>query len=75
LVTPTGAVPLEPYNGWVACDTNDVGIVGAFFPYSDNGGSSISPSSFENAGSEICVTGTAGLVIDGCKPPRAKMFK
>lgn len=61
----TGPVAINPNNGWVACDTNTVGIEGAFFTYSDGVGSTIMPDTFEAAGTEICVTGEVGQVVDG----------
>lgn len=56
----TGPVPLEANDGWVDCSSNDVGIQGEFFTYSDGNGSTIT-SSF--TGDEICVEGTAGQVV------------
>lgn len=61
----TAPVPLEPNDGWVDCSSNDVGIQGEFFTYSDGNGSTITPSGFSNAGDEICVEGTAGQIVGG----------
>lgn len=61
----TGPVPINPVNGWVACADNTIGIEGAFFTYSDGISSTIAPLSFDAAGSDICVSGTVGQVVDG----------
>jgi len=61
----TGPVPITPNNGWVPCDSNTVGIEGAFFTYYDETGSTIMPANFETAGAEICVSGEVGLVDEG----------
>lgn len=61
----TAPEPLEPVDGWVACNSNTAGVEGAFFVYSDGVGSTIMPDDFTSAGTEICVTGETGQVIDG----------
>ena len=50
---------ITPLDGWVDASTNDVGIQGAWYTFSD-GVSTIVPASdpfFEGAGSQICVSG------------------
>jgi len=54
--TPTTTpVALTADDGWVDCSSNDIGIQGEFFTYSD-GTSTITPAF---TGDEICVSGTA----------------
>lgn len=55
----TGAVPLVPDDGWIDCSTNDIGVQGEFFTYSD--GTSTITSAF--TGDDICVEGTAGRAV------------
>jgi hypothetical protein len=58
----TAPVSITPSDGWVPCDSNTVGIEGAFFTYFDEVASTIMPTTFESAGADICVTGEVGLV-------------
>lgn len=62
----TGAGPLiTPVDGWVAAETNGVGIQGSFFTSSDllNGGNStVAPSTFGASGADICVSGSVGPI-------------
>lgn len=58
-------MPISPTDGWVSCDTNTLGIEGAFYTYDDGAGSTITPANFDGAGTEICVTGEVGQVVDG----------
>jgi hypothetical protein len=60
----SAAVTLMPQNGYVSCDSNTIGLQGYFFTYADMGGSTIMPANFEMMGSDICVNGTAGQVMD-----------
>jgi hypothetical protein len=58
-------VALTPLNGWVAPDSNGLGIQGNFFVASDASGggpSSVTPSNFGRLGPDICVAGRAGPV-------------
>jgi len=61
----SGAEPIVPSNGWVACGTNAAGIEGAFFTFGDGITSTITPANFEASGSEVCVSGEVGQVVEG----------
>ncbi len=60
-VVPEPSAALVPVDGWVARETNTVGIEGAFYTYSD-GVSAYEPDTspfFEGAGPDICLAGSA----------------
>jgi hypothetical protein len=61
----TAAETLMPTDGWVGCTTNAAGVEGAFFTFGDGLTSTIMPTDFAGSGSEICVTGEVGQVVDG----------
>jgi len=51
---------LVPVDGWVDGSTNDVGIQGSWYTYSDEGATVVPADEpfFDGAGSEICISGT-----------------
>lgn len=61
----TSPVAIVPVDGYVACDTNPIGVEGYFYTYHDDLGSSIDPADFGQAGSEICVSGEVAQAPGG----------
>jgi hypothetical protein len=54
--TEAKRVMLNAVNGWIDGSTNDVGIQGLWYTFTD-GVNSITPADFKSSGTEICVSG------------------
>jgi hypothetical protein len=67
-------VPLTPTNGWVDIMSNDLGIQGAVFAYSDKVSGMDLVGTFTD--SLACMKGTAALVVDPCtiEPPATDCY-
>ena len=62
-------VPLTPTDGWVAVDSNELGVQGAIFAYGDDTSKAGPPAMTENfMGTNACITGTAARVDMACTP-------
>lgn len=57
-------VPLTPADGWVAVDSNTLGVQGAMFEYADNTSKMSLMKDF--SGSNACIKGEAAEVKDPC---------
>jgi hypothetical protein len=82
-VVPTGGtgggtlpdgVPLTPADGWVAKDSNTLGVQGAMFEYADT--TSIMSLMKDFTGSNACIKGEAAAVMDPCTivPPATDCY-
>jgi hypothetical protein len=62
-------VPLAPTDGWVAVDSNTLGVQGAMFAYADETSKAGPPVMTENfVGTSACIAGTAAKVDLTCTP-------